>query len=336
MLFPEHRRPGTTMIEVLVAIFVMGIGLLALLTLFPLGALNMQKAIQDSRVAQVAAGAQSLAEALDLRNDPNIYSPSANVDLYSNPDPNALLAPNSPPNLATLAGYDGPSYPVYLDPFGYFSSLGLAQTWVSGNATYGPTTTSYGLPRNTASFLNNNAVGSIRWFTLMDDIRFNNDASADLTTGEIEREGGISFAYLFRRPRLSVISDVDMSVVVYAQRPLRLTGQLDLREYAFSASYDTTQNIVTLTWNPAIGQAPPDIGPGDWILDPTIETVNGMPVPHGFFYRVSDVNMTSTTTMNVQVQTPFKQFPKNAQTPGVVIVLQGVVEVLEKGSGWQP
>ena len=48
------KRDGVTLIEVLVAIFVMGIGLLALLTLFPLGVFSMQRAIQDERCAQAS------------------------------------------------------------------------------------------------------------------------------------------------------------------------------------------------------------------------------------------------------------------------------------------
>ena len=40
------RRDGATLVEVLVAIFVMGIGLLALLALFPLGVLTMEASIR--------------------------------------------------------------------------------------------------------------------------------------------------------------------------------------------------------------------------------------------------------------------------------------------------
>jgi hypothetical protein len=54
---------GTALIEVLVAIFVMGVGLLALLTLFPLGALEMAQAIKDDRTATVAANAAALGVA---------------------------------------------------------------------------------------------------------------------------------------------------------------------------------------------------------------------------------------------------------------------------------
>ena len=59
------RRPGITLLEVLIAIFVMGIGLLALLVLFPLGALTMAQAIRDDRCAQAAqqAAEQQAAQA---------------------------------------------------------------------------------------------------------------------------------------------------------------------------------------------------------------------------------------------------------------------------------
>jgi prepilin-type N-terminal cleavage/methylation domain-containing protein len=63
------RRPvrlrseaGVTLIEVLAAIMVMAIGLLALLTLFPLGVLSMARAIRDDRTAALAAHALDVSE----------------------------------------------------------------------------------------------------------------------------------------------------------------------------------------------------------------------------------------------------------------------------------
>jgi prepilin-type N-terminal cleavage/methylation domain-containing protein len=53
---------GVTLVEVLVAIFVSGIGLLALLTLFPLGALEMAQAIPDDRTAALADDALVLSQ----------------------------------------------------------------------------------------------------------------------------------------------------------------------------------------------------------------------------------------------------------------------------------
>lgn len=55
------RRAGVTLLEVLVAIFIAGVGLLALLTLFPVGALNMARAIQDDRAGAVVADAEAFS-----------------------------------------------------------------------------------------------------------------------------------------------------------------------------------------------------------------------------------------------------------------------------------
>lgn len=54
---------GTTLVEVLVAIFIMGVGLMSALTLFPLGALNMAEAIKDDRTAAIAAEAAAFSQA---------------------------------------------------------------------------------------------------------------------------------------------------------------------------------------------------------------------------------------------------------------------------------
>jgi hypothetical protein len=53
---------GVTLVEVLTAIFLMGVGLLALLTLFPLGALSMAQAIKDDRAREIAVQATALSE----------------------------------------------------------------------------------------------------------------------------------------------------------------------------------------------------------------------------------------------------------------------------------
>src|SRR5579885_1848168 len=59
-----NPRPGVTLTEVLVAIFIMGIGLLSLLVLFPLGALNMAQAIKDNRATQSCTNAYAAFQML--------------------------------------------------------------------------------------------------------------------------------------------------------------------------------------------------------------------------------------------------------------------------------
>lgn len=58
-------RRGVTLLEVLAAIFLTGVGLLALLTLFPLGALDMAEAVRDDRAAgEIRAGVVDLNESV--------------------------------------------------------------------------------------------------------------------------------------------------------------------------------------------------------------------------------------------------------------------------------
>jgi hypothetical protein len=93
-------RRGVTLTEVLVAIFVCGLGLMALMTLFPLGALNMAQAVKDDRAGHCAANATA-----NLRMLWRVGLQSGTMD------------PTLQANLN--------NGPVYLDPLG-FSIYGAA------------------------------------------------------------------------------------------------------------------------------------------------------------------------------------------------------------------
>src|SRR4249920_893142 len=68
------QRSGLTLVEVLVAIFIMGVGMLAILTLFPLGLMTAGQALQDDRVVQLVGNAAAIANARNVRNDPNVLA----------------------------------------------------------------------------------------------------------------------------------------------------------------------------------------------------------------------------------------------------------------------
>jgi hypothetical protein len=335
-----NRRHGTTLVEVLVAIFTMGIGMLALLTLFPLGAASMAQAIKDARSAHSAAKASAVAEFFvdpDINNPNNPNSTSVTLGIRNNPDITGAFA--SPGGLANLGAnnYDGPSYAVYVDPFGLYSSLPPFTAWVGGKFQAGV----YGIPRRSPRLfrtlteaqkpdVRDNLIR--RYFTLQDDIVFDkNSGLADLGSGEVQRESSYSWAYLLRRPRRPLNNEVDISIVVYNQRPLRLTGGLNPNEDAYGAAFNfnNTPNVVRMTLGQ--GQSRPPLRSGGWILDASI--YNGQ--PHGFFYRVIEVTEIDANTLELTCETPFKEFPAT-QTPGVIMVLEGVVEVIEKRSGWLP
>ena len=83
-----RRRRGITLIQVLVAIFIMAIGLLAILTLFPLGVLRMAERAQNDRDAASASAGANTCDAFnlddnDLNHDyPNPTAPTAPVNYY--------------------------------------------------------------------------------------------------------------------------------------------------------------------------------------------------------------------------------------------------------------
>lgn len=363
------RRAGATLIEVLVAIFVMAIGLLALLTLFPLGALRMAQAIQDERTAQAAVSAHALSHL----NLPNLVDPPPGAgpalvnprfqeawplvapppgglsitDPYKDPYP-----PGTQPPAWKGAHADMPSYPVFVDPVGFQTApAGLPQQYSLASSYY--------MSRRGVKFAPGSRPDLIyRWFTLLDDIEFESDLTAGtpgaprlLGAGspQFNRDVRYSYALMCQRPRYGDPSVVNVSVVVYNKRPLSLTGSLSLPEYAYKTYFDPGNQLVTVDYS-AAGSVPPPIRVGDWLLDtteykrpPVGGNVYGS--AHANFYRVVGINEIADPTgqnrqlVQFEVQTPLRGFDNskglltdpNYGYIGTCMVLEGVAEVFEKG-----
>jgi hypothetical protein len=377
-----NRRPAATLMEVLVAIFVTAIGLLALLALFPLGALSMAQAIKDGRTAHATANAERNAVTLNVRQDPQLLTNSQLVLTPGTAIPAVFANPNfgtQNPSWLPPADPDGPSYPVFVDPIGWqaFSVLPNWARLVGGTP---------GIPRRNLDFIERFTVpplppGSpisafrtrhtLNRFTLGDDIAFlqpdpanpQNDAFIGLPCppptptggGVVTREGRYSWAYLLKRPRTADAS-VDLTVVVYSQRPIQLGGSLVPQG---ETVYTTPPNflpanragsvVVTLTWGP--GQEKPAIRRNGWILDAsreirTLTLPNGSTTlfgtAHGVFYRVLDVvepGQVGVNSIDVEIQGVLRHdiMPVNTgsfQCIPQIVVMENVVEVFEKGTGW--
>ncbi|HTU21949.1 MAG TPA: prepilin-type N-terminal cleavage/methylation domain-containing protein [Gemmataceae bacterium] len=273
------RRPAVTLIEVLVTMFIMAIGMLALLVLFPLGAVSMGQALKDDRCASTAAMAENVANAMNVRYDSNVVAAFGN----------SATTPKM----------------VYVDPEattnGYTAFLGGL------------------IPRTPPSFATIPHLAD-RWFSLPDDITFLDGGTPDIFTtgGPIDRGRRYSYAYLLRLLPSGSTNLVQLYAVVYSGRPVN-TLATTTTEWTYTAS----------TGNP-ITPLPPNgltiantmattIKRGGWIFDPV----------NGYFYRVTNITDSGGST-TVELQQNL------IETPSVVVVLDNVAEVFDKGFGWQP
>jgi prepilin-type N-terminal cleavage/methylation domain-containing protein len=335
---PTARRPGVTLIEVLVAIFVMALGLMALLTLFPLGALSMAQAIKDERTADEAYNVAAVTRAywkVALESNP------ADPD---NPIDQAMLNPE-PGVMPDRTGNTGPSYPVYVDVFGAPPTGAYAGNWGSWLAQQ-----LYGVPRRSLSgpYLNvqppyNNTNITLSLFSLLDDLAFQNGTA----TNPPSREGRYSAALFLRRGNCTESRFVDVTAIVYSGRALEFSPDLSPTG---ETQYTTAQNPNDPNPNPPHGFVAgnntvqvvyngtrPTLRRGDWVMDAWMYDQSGNPQspfvnepPHGYFYRVVSVNdviVNGSPGLELELQNPAK-----ASTPAgsPVLVLDNVVEVFDK------
>lgn len=292
-----RHRPGITLVEVLIAIFVMGVGMLALLVLFPVGALSIARAIKDDRCATAAANSTALAAAFQLQTD-------AKVNAELDKTPGGYTAPQP----------DTPSYPVYVDPF--YAEIGSATLGAGGGSP--------GLFRSSVDYGGSGLNAAAKYFTLLDDLELDNSGMP--TNGTVSREGRYTWAYLVRRPTFSDNSILELTVVVYSDR----STQVAQGETAYSATGSKGGSSINVTW--ASGTPKPALRNGAWLLDVTYEELtagaNKYGSVHGHFYRVINAVETGDTSVTVDVQ------PALRGTVNRIVVMENVAEVFERGTRW--
>ena len=311
-------RPGLTLMEVLVSIFIMAIGMLALLTLFPLGALRMEQAIRDERCAQAGIQAKEYARILDLSNDPAVRA--------------AMVDPNAPAP-GTISTVGGPSKAVLVDPLGTSQFL---------DAT----------TQNLARVQSNYASNYYEFFTLTDDLVFQGGAGIPRVfgTSTVGREIRFSWSYLLQQPQVQNPGITNYSICVYNRRPL--AGTLEFTLPSPTINISDSYITFTVTDPSTIKQ----ILPGQWVLDATLAAGPGAAVgltgkiyPMANFYRIVNVRQGSTATQTVlELQTPIRGYQNNAQLANdpitgkqtytgtgvnapVFIIQDSLVEVIEVG-----
>ncbi len=331
------RRSAVTLVEVLVAIFIMAIGLLALLTLFPLGMLRMAQAIRDDRAATCGRNAHTLSIMQNLRNDPWVISDQGTGGSL----PDLFVNPIGAPTLPDANPY-GESYPIFVDPPGYLAApAGPAQDWVGGvTPAFGGT-----LRRRPVQFAGLVQANIFKSFTLGDDINFDGTtipgAPQTSAGGNVLRDTRYSWGYVLRRPQASDRSIVDCSVLVFDQRispPVELSasGSLTLAEYVYpnKAAFNPSNNTITIDYN---NNVPPPLRAGDWVMDGSLNSAYTLPcAAHSYFYRVVAIQELGGNVATYEVQNTIRGFNTAVAMPasgypGTAIIIRGIVEVFDKG-----
>lgn len=337
------RRNGMSLTEVLVALFILTIGVIGILTMFPLGAAQMARAVRDDRSAQAASNADAYMRwywATYVANNTISGSPNwPNQDsflvngsgLFDNPAQVASIPPGYPqfqglqPLQVMQAAVQGNasfvgqiSYPVIVDPMG-----GQARQWSFGDS---PNFTQ--IPRYSLQFSQQQPTGNIvaqpqlsgfnyRASSLVDSLGYNENGTP---TNDLEMR--YNWLYVLQRPQAAFdytsatppgpnnnlynstgLSMMNMTVVVFDRRAF-LYPPSSVPGFETVLSASFTTGLTTVAISPANALQALDLKPGSWVMDATIASPqNAYPIRQANFYRVVSV-VELNGQVNLELQTP--------------------------------
>lgn len=319
------RRPGFSLTEVLIAIFVLALALMGILSLFAFGMVRMGQAIKDDRCALANHNATTQLR-LYWKDQLELVPPlqvQPNMPPYQVRDYffDAMLNPNAPylpPAGVIPPAYQSavtppipfyvnlPSYPVFIDAVGFNNPYNVGQPqqfWIGGT----PGT----IPRRSLrdiDYIWNGAANAYvpnpykqlfidHNFHLMDDVGFANDGTPTNSSGQTmsalpagQKVGQVQvdgrFSWAYLLRRpKAILWDVADLTVVVYSGR---TSDAPIAETLCMANFvpGTTELTLLYTGNR------PNVRKGVWILDATMfqPVASSLgpttPEPHGFFYRV--------------------------------------------------
>ena len=246
-------RKGLTLLEVLITIFVMGIGMLSVLTLFPLAARKIGMSIDMDRASQMAANASAFLSLPVSVGKPSIRQTIQQYfDFKENIAKTAAAA-----NPALLANLSRPSEVVHFDPAATAAGNASSQIGLLAPINAGIWTPATGWPS-----LNRNQVVSL------DEYPFNDQGAPDSNARRSER---YSSSYLFRRSRLDDETSMETVILIYAGRPYDFGVDMETNISPMLVSGANTANSTELSFTnlPVQGPGGPDrvFHRGSWIMD---------------------------------------------------------------------
>lgn len=311
---PTSRRPGTSLMEVLVGFGILGIGVASVISLFPFAALTVGKALLDDRTTTCALTADGQLRDIHKRNVVEVGEGS-NEPYYQRLDVGDGTRPALQPSEM------GPSYPVFIDP------MGLAATRPAVVGALAPPAQNTHIPRvNLSTVVNSSTIPgeqarhALRFCSQLDGLTFNEDGA--VPGGFDMRELRYNWLWVVQRPVNRDRYALRMQVVIFNQR---------VHQYPASMTETVYPNLTFTPGQTTLGGVPAtaEIRRGSWVMDAGNPGAAGVPqLRHAEFYRVVSVD---ETTGALELHRPIHRPDgfTNQYTANLV-VLSGVADVYER------
>ena len=300
-------RKGLSLVEVLTAIFITGLGIISILTLFPLGAMRMAQAFRDERSALAAYNAEQFFRSYWKKHV--VEAASRDPFFLALDQPAAGMPPCLPHE---------PSYPVVVDPMGFLARGGLPnQNW------FGDPPTPTRIPRLNLQVVGTNPTAALSLCSLRDGIVADDN-------GNLEREFRYNFLWVVQRPRNADRFHANLTIVVFDRRAHMYVPPKSEQVFP-NVMFNPGQTSLLLEHIPGVSPNQLEIRSGDWVMDGTIyDPSSGIAVDrpglrHAYFYRVTAMTETTTGTL-LEIQPPLRTPADGnlASYPGTLILLRGV------------
>lgn len=343
------RRPGVTLMEVLIATAILSIGLLAILALFPIGAVSMARAINQNRAADHAANTDATFRYywknawIDIQNggglrplDGYVLSPGPPV-VYVNgardiePMITWLDSVNlgAGPTRIIQTTASQPSYFVLVDPIGVRTQSGSNALNVGGVTPTSPRPVGAAqifLPTRTslaAAEADPVPRSRVRLTTMLDEFSYDRNGEPSALSGQLDRGGRYNVSWLIQRPKNNVPHEVNLQVLVFAGRAPTDAPSSEQVLPAFATDYtpnvDPKPRAITVDFT---NQPKPALIKGKWVAFTTAVTPPG---PGGVtyaafdFYRLTAVQDVNDTTLSLEFEQPLRTYEVSGGTlPGWV------------------
>jgi hypothetical protein len=331
MLRRTTRRPGVSLVEVLVGFGILGIGITSVITLFPFSALTMGQALRDDRTTTCATIADGELRDIHQRYviEPGDGS-AQEVYHFAMDNPGTTLPGQTAPLPGLSSGDSGPSYPVYVDPMGYYARLTGSTATPVGDA--GQT----GIPRVNLQMLDPTTQQvtpltqqtALRYCSLMDSLTFDGDGNVPNTFDM--RELRYNFAWMLQRPVNRDRYTVRMQVVVYNKRA-HLYAPPGGEAVLTGVTFIPGETFITVP-------SSADVRKGGWVMDGTVGADGaGRPLRHAEFYRIQSVT-DQGATLTLELHKPVARAdglsnPANTSAfaySGTLVSMPGVADVFDR------